>query len=70
MNFKKMLIKFRRKGYIGIITFVYIGKEEIHKHKYMQYEVSMTAYVGRIANQRKIPKWLPFENYKLESLNI
>ena len=23
----------------------------------------MTVYIGRIANQRKIPKWLPFENY-------
>ena len=31
---------------------------------------SVTAYVGRIANQRKIPKWLPFKNYKSESLNI
>ena len=31
---------------------------------------SLTAYVGRIANQRKIPKWLPFKNYKSESLNI
>ena len=30
----------------------------------------MTAYMGRIANQRKIPKWLPFKNYKAESLNI
>ena len=31
---------------------------------------SMTAYVGRIANQRKVPKSLPFKNYKSESLNI
>ena len=30
----------------------------------------MTAYLGRIANQRKIPKWLPFKNYRSESLNI
>ena len=35
-----------------------------------KYEVSMTIYVGRRGNQRKIPKWLPFENYKSESLNI
>ena len=28
----------------------------------------MTASVGRKANQRKIPKWLPFKNYKSESL--
>ena len=30
----------------------------------------MTVYMGRIANQRKVPKWLPFKNYKSESLNI
>ena len=36
----------------------------------MWYEVSMAVYMGRIANQRKIPKWLPFKNYKSESLNI
>ena len=51
--------------------------EEIKKRKVkkryisiMQYEVSMTVYMGRIVNQRKVPKWLPFENYTLESLNI
>ena len=56
------------KGYSGIIPFVYEGKEEIHT--YMQYEVSMTVCMGRITNQRKVPKWLPFENYKSESLNM
>ena len=30
-----MLINFRKKGYSGIIPFVYV-------HKYVQYEVSMT----------------------------
>ena len=35
----------------GIIPFVYVGKDEIHK--YMQYEVSMSVFWGRIANQRK-----------------
>ena len=30
---------------------------------------SVPVYVGRIANQIKLPKWLPFENYKSESLN-
>ena len=65
MNSKKMLINFRY-GYIDIIPFVYIGKEEIYK--YMQYEVSMTVYMGRVANQRKVPKWLPFKNYTSESL--
>ena len=63
-----MLINFIKKGYSGTIPFVYEGKEEIHK--YMQYEVSMTVCVGRIANQIKVPKWLPFKNYKSESLNI
>ena len=47
---------------------MYVGKEEIHK--YMQYEVSVTACVVSIANQRKIPKWLLYKNYKSESLNI
>ena len=55
-------------GYSGITTFVYAGKKEIHK--YMQYEVFMTVYMGWVANQRKVPKWLPFINYKSESLNI
>ena len=26
-----------------------------------KYEVSMIKYVSRRANQRKVPKWLPFE---------
>ena len=65
VTFKKMLINFR-KG--GINPFVYEGKEEMHK--YMQYEVSMTVSVGRIANQRKVPKWLSFKIYESESLHI
>ena len=32
---EKMLMNFRKKGYSGIIPFVYEGKEEIHK--YLQY---------------------------------
>ena len=60
MNFKKLLINFRKKGYSGIIPSVGIGKEEIHK--YMQYEVSMTVFMGRIANQTKVLKWLLFEH--------
>ena len=51
MNFKKILINFRKKVYSGIIPFGYKGKEEIHK--YMQYKVSITACVGWITNQRK-----------------
>ena len=46
---------------------MYKGKEI---HKYMQYEDSMSVYMGRIANQRKVSKWLPFENCTLQSLNI
>ena len=63
-----MLINFRKKGYSSIIPFVYEGKDKIHK--YMQYEVSMTVCMGRATIQRKVPKWLPFKNYKSESLNI
>ena len=32
MDFKKMLINFRKKGYSGNIPFVYEGKEVIHKY--------------------------------------
>ena len=42
-------------------------------HKYIQYEVSMIGNMhtmGRITNQRNVPKWLPFKNYETESLNI
>ena len=45
--------KFQQKGYSGIIPFVCVGKEEIHK--YMQYEVSMTVCMGMTTNQRKVP---------------
>ena len=58
MDFKEMLMNFRKKSYSGIIAFVYEGKEEIHR--YVQYEISITVCMCRIANQRKIPKWLPF----------
>ena len=68
MDFKKMLINFRKKIYSCIIPFVYEHKEKIHK--YMQYEVSMTVCMGRATNQIKGAKWLPFKNYWSESLNI
>ena len=67
-EFLKNAHKFQKISYSGIISVVYVGKEEILK--YMQYEVYMAAKMGRIANQRKIPKWLRFKNYKSESLNI
>ena len=60
--------KFQKIRFSCIISFDYVGKEEIHK--YAQYEVSMLVYMGRIANQRRIPKWLPFKNLTSESLNI
>ena len=59
--------KFQRIGYSDIISFVYEGKEV---QKYMQYEVCMTVCMGRIANQRKIAKWLPFKNYKSETFDV
>ena len=51
----------------SIIPFVYVGEEIL---KYMWYEVSMIVFMGRIVNQRTLSKWLPFENYMSESLNI
>ena len=27
----------------------------------MQYEASMTVYIGKTANQRKVTKWLSFQ---------
>ena len=59
-----MLINFRKTGHRGIIPFVHVGKEMIHK--YMQYKVSMAVCKGRVANERKVPKWLPLKNYKSE----
>ena len=49
-------------------SFLCVGEENTQKYK--QNEVSITVYMGRIANQRKVPKWLPFKNYKTEPLNI
>ena len=68
MDFLKNAHKLQKISYSAIIPFVYVGKEEILK--YMSYEVSMTVFLGRIANQRKVQKWLLFKNYKSESLNI
>ena len=53
MDLKKMFINFIKKGYSGIIPFVYESKEEIHK--YMQYEVSMTLY-GQDSKSKKSTK--------------
>ena len=39
-------------------------------HIHNKYKVSMTIYVDSRANKKKVPKLLPFENYKSESLNI
>ena len=45
------------------MPFVYEGKEVIHKK--IQYEVSVTVCMGRIANKRKVPKWLPFKKLQV-----
>ena len=52
---------FQEIGQSGIVSFAYVGKDEIHK-----YEASMTVHMGMSANQRKVPKWLLFKNYKSE----
>ena len=65
MNFKQMLLNFRKKRLVAFLLCKF-GKDETHK----QYGVSVTVHMGRKANQRKVPKWLQFENYTLESLNI
>ena len=41
-----------------------LDTEEIHN--YIQYKMSMTVFMARISNKRKVP----FENYKSESLNV
>ena len=37
MSFKKMFINVSKMGYSGIIPFVHVRKEEVHK--YMQYDM-------------------------------
>ena len=58
-EFRENVQKFHKFVWSGNIPFVYIGKEEIHKYGCLH---------GRIANQRKVPKWLQFQNYTSESL--
>ena len=63
MNLKKMLTNFRKQ--VTVELFLLCMKV---KKKYTSvHEVSMTVSVGRIANQRKLPKWLPFKNHMSES---
>ena len=59
-----LMNKFQEIGHSSTVPLAYVGKEDIHK--YMQYEAFMTIYMGRAANQRKGPKWLPFKNCKSE----
>ena len=54
-----LMNKFQEIGHSCIVPFAYAGKEDIHK--YIQYEASMTVYMGKSANQRKVPKWLSFK---------
>ena len=53
MNYSNKCHKFQKIGYIGIIPFMYVGKEEIHK--YMQYEVSDRLY-GQDSKSKKSTK--------------
>ena len=53
-----------------VISIKQVHIAELSVNIHTKHEVSMTIYVGRRANQRKIPKWLPFKTYNLESLNI
>ena len=54
-----LMNKFQEIGQSGFVPFAYVGTDE--KHKYMQYEASMTVYIGRATNQRKVPKLLSFK---------
>ena len=56
-----MLMNFRKK--VTVTLFLSCMKA---KKKYISIYVCM----GRITNQRKVTKWLPFKSYKSESLNI
>ena len=38
-------------------------------HIHTNYKVSMSMWEGEQIKE-KVPKWLPFQNYKLESQNI
>ena len=59
-----LMNKFQEIGHSGIVPFAYTGKEDIHK--YVQYEASVTVYMGRAANQRKVPKWYHLKICKSE----
>ena len=48
------------RGVFGFL-FSYFLPFSMFDALHMQYEVYMTVYVGRIANQRKAQKWLPFK---------
>ena len=48
-------------------------KNNAHKFQKISYSgiiPFVPVYTDNITNQRKVPKWLPFENYTSESLNI
>ena len=42
---------------------------DAYMHIHVKDVVSMTTYVDRRAYKRKVPKWLPFENWKSDWLN-
>ena len=66
-EFLKNAHKFQKISYSGIIPLV----EKVKKRYLSICDMkSMTVYIGSITNQREVTKWLPFKNYKSESLDI
>ena len=43
---------------------------EVYVHIPVKDEVSMPTHMDRRAYERKLPNWLPYKNYKSESLNF
>ena len=51
-------------GHNDLILLVYVGKGWVHKC--VEYEVSMTAYMGKIPNHNQDLAWLPFKKISSE----
>ena len=65
LSFKKMIINLLKYASDPIL-FVYAGAQ----HLYVQYEASMTICVYSIPHQRKLPKWLLFNNYNDHTCDV
>ena len=61
MDFKIMIINFRKKAIVVLFLLCMKVKKRYIVISAMK---SMTLCMGRTTNQRKVPKWLPYENYK------